>query len=83
MDHSIIQLYRHSLAYTFGRLLNEALDDFKNRWNSHRIRPSRTGGCPSGVLDDLYSLPQLTGYVHQKILIFIAILYFPLTIMYN
>ena len=48
-------------AYTYGRLLNEALHDFKTRWNSHKIRPSRTAGCPSGVPDDLYSLPELTG----------------------
>ena len=41
--------------------MTKALDDFKSRWNAHRIRPSRTAGCPSGVPDDLYSLPQLKG----------------------
>ena len=54
-------VYRHSLAYTYGHLLRKALEDFKNRRNAHRIRPSRTAGCPSGVPDDLYSLPELTG----------------------
>lgn len=52
---------RHALAYTYGRILDEALEAFRIRWNSHRIRPSRTAGCPAGVPDDLYSLPELTG----------------------
>jgi hypothetical protein len=52
---------RHALAYTYGRILEEALEAFRIRWNSHRIRPSRTVGCPAGVPDDLYSLPELTG----------------------
>ena len=48
-------------ARNYGELLNKALQDFKQRWNTHKIRPSRTAGCPSGVPDDLYSLPELTG----------------------
>ena len=44
-----------------GQLLNEALYNFQTRWNLHKIRPSRTSGCPSGVPDDLYLLPELTG----------------------
>ena len=52
---------RHCLAYTYELLLREALDSFCSRWNSHKIRPSRTAGCPSGVPEDLYKLPHLNG----------------------
>lgn len=45
----------------YGSLLKGTLDDFKERWNNHRIRPNRVAGCPPGVPDDLYSLPQLQG----------------------
>ena len=56
-----LYVHRHALAYTYGQLLNEALHNFQTRWNLHKIRPSRTAGCPSGVPDDLYLLPELTG----------------------
>lgn len=45
----------------YGDLLEASLNDFKDRWNNHRIRHNRLAGCPSGVPDDLYTLPQLTG----------------------
>ena len=35
--------------------------NFKFRWNCHRIRPNRIGGCPPGVPNDLYLLPNITG----------------------
>lgn len=38
-----------------------ALEEFGKSWNSHRIRPSRTAGCPAGIPEDLYSLPELMG----------------------
>ena len=56
-----ILFYRHCIAYVYEPLIKKALDDFKERWNCHAIRPNRLAGCPSGVPDDLYSLPQLTG----------------------
>ena len=31
------------------------------QWNTHRIRQNRKAGCPSGVPNDLYELPQLEG----------------------
>jgi len=54
-------LKRHILAYVYGPLLKNSLDDFKARWNSHRIRLNRVAGCPDGVPEDLYNLPQLNG----------------------
>ena len=44
-------------------LLNEALEDFKIRWNAHKIRRNKVAGCPHGVPDDLYHLPQLNGNI--------------------
>ena len=52
---------RHILAYVYGLLLRKSLNDFKDRWNSHRIRTNRVAGCPDGVPEDLYNLPQLYG----------------------
>lgn len=52
---------RHCLAYVYAPLLQTSLDDFKKRWNSHRIRKNRIAGCPAGVPEDLYELPQLNG----------------------
>ena len=56
-----VQIFRHCLAYTYAPLLQNALDDFRARWNSHRMRPNKKAGCPTGVPDDLYNLPHLTG----------------------
>lgn len=56
---------RHCLRYVYGPLIEKALDDFKRRWNAHTIRPNCVAGCPSGVPDDLYHLPQLTGIAMQ------------------
>ena len=44
-------------------LLNEALEDFKIRWNVHKICRNKVAGCPHGVPDDLYHLPQLNGNI--------------------
>ena len=56
-------LYSHCLRFVYGNLIAASLNDFKERWNSHRIRHNRLSGCPSGVPDDLYTLPHLTGIV--------------------
>lgn len=56
-----VQIVRHCLAYIYAPLLQNALDDFRARWNSHRMRPNKKAGCPTGVPDDLYNLPHLTG----------------------
>ena len=57
---------RHCLAYVYGPLLQEALDNFRNRWNSHLMRKNKQGGYPSGVPNDLYNLPQLSGWLLSK-----------------
>ena len=60
-SHTLLK--RHILAYVYGLLLKRSLDDFKVRWNSHRIRPNKVAGCPDGVPEDLYNLPQLNGMI--------------------
>ena len=54
-------VFRHCLAFIYAPFLQKALDDFRDRWNSHRMRPNKKAGCPTGVPDDLYNLPHLTG----------------------
>ncbi len=61
--HIYMHTCRHCLSYVYVPLLSQALTDFKKRWNSHTIRPSRLAGCPAGVPDDLYNLPELTGII--------------------
>lgn len=56
-----INFNSHCLGFVYGDLLQVALHDFKDRWNSHRIRHNRQAGCPPGVPDDIYNLPYLTG----------------------
>lgn len=58
---SLLMFTRHSLGYVFGPLIEKGLQEFQERWNNHAIRPNRLSGCPSGIPNDLYSLPELTG----------------------
>ncbi len=46
-------LTRTVLAFVYGSLLKEALENFNTRWNSHRMRQNRTAGCPPGMPNDL------------------------------
>ena len=43
------------------------------QWNIHRIRQNRKAGCPAGVPNDLYELPQLEGNYHKYIPVHINI----------
>jgi hypothetical protein len=61
----ILNVFRHCLCYVYEPLIKKALDDFKARWNNHSIRRNRLAGCPSGVPNDLYNLPQITGLFHS------------------
>ena len=60
---------RHCLAYAYGLILKQSLEDFRKRWNSHRIRQNRLAGCPPGVPDDLYYLPQSNGEYNFVVII--------------
>ena len=49
---------RHILAYVYGLLLRKSLDNFKDRWNSHRIRTNRVVGspvAPDSILNELHT----------------------------
>lgn len=60
-SYNFMRFIRHCLRYVYESLIEEALNAFKVRWNAHRIRENRLSGCPSGVPDDLYSLPEING----------------------
>lgn len=55
----------HCLGFVYGDLIEKSLDEFKNRWNSHTIRHNRLAGCPSGVPEDLYNLPEINGNMNH------------------
>lgn len=51
------------MGYVYGTLIEKTLCEFQERWNSHTIRQNRLAGCPSGVPDDLYNLPEMNGII--------------------
>eukprot|EP00731_Ephydatia_muelleri_P002690 Em0001g2690a len=51
-----IELHKHLASYVFGGVLARELDEFKSRWNNHRIRRNRLASCPCDVPNDLYHL---------------------------
>ena len=53
-------LYLHATRYCFGPIIQKDLDSVAERWNSHRVRPSRRDTIP-GILDELYSFSDFIG----------------------
>ncbi|XP_030607838.1 uncharacterized protein LOC115795856 [Archocentrus centrarchus] len=49
------------LRFCFSSVLQKDLDECKDLWNKHRIRPSRLASCPGGIPDELYLLPHRYG----------------------
>lgn len=47
------------LHFTF--CFQDELDEIRNVWNSHRIRPSTNSNVPSGIPDVMYLAPHLWG----------------------
>ncbi|XP_062504847.1 uncharacterized protein LOC134181593 [Corticium candelabrum] len=47
--------------YAFTGVLEAELDAFRQWWNTHRMRKTKTGQCPGGIPEDIFALPQLTG----------------------
>ncbi|XP_039608697.1 uncharacterized protein LOC120528585 isoform X2 [Polypterus senegalus] len=45
------------LRFAFLELMQKDLNEFKDLWNQHRIRPSRMSACPSGIPSEIFSLP--------------------------
>ncbi|XP_039626079.1 uncharacterized protein LOC120539766 [Polypterus senegalus] len=45
------------LRFCFTDILQKDLEECKQLWNQHRIRPSRMSTCPPGIPNELYSLP--------------------------
>lgn len=59
-------LHKECLWFCFHSVLQVDLDNVRDHWNTHRIRPSRHGTVP-GVPDVLYYLPQLSGGFDCKV----------------
>ncbi|XP_039454839.1 uncharacterized protein LOC120433158 isoform X2 [Oreochromis aureus] len=49
------------LRFCFRGVLQKDLDECKDLWNKHRIRPSRLASCPGGIPNELYLLPHRYG----------------------
>jgi len=62
-SHTYIQCAhnRQCLAAVFLPLLERELRDFVKHWNSHRMRDNRRAGCPNGIPDDLFDMPEQFG----------------------
>ena len=54
-------LYRDSVRYAFGPLIQEQLNAFLNEWNSHKIRKSKMAEAPDGIPNVLFEFPELKG----------------------
>ncbi|CAG8591246.1 2633_t:CDS:2, partial [Scutellospora calospora] len=47
------------LIYIFMPLLKVEISEFKQEWNSYKIRFNNNSKCPAGCPDDNYFLPEL------------------------
>lgn len=60
-DYSL--LYRDSVRFAFGPLIQKELDNFVVEWNHHHIRSSSMAETPSGIPDVLFNFPGLHGVI--------------------
>ena len=42
-------------------IIQDELYAIAEEWNAHRIRNSHAGGAPSGIPDELFFMPSLSG----------------------
>uniref|UniRef100_A0A096M004 Uncharacterized protein n=1 Tax=Poecilia formosa TaxID=48698 RepID=A0A096M004_POEFO len=49
------------VRFVFMDMLQRDLDECKDRWNKHTIRPVKQSCCPSGKPDVMYHLPHRFG----------------------
>lgn len=45
------------LRFAFMHVLQSDLDECKEKWNTHSIRPVKQSRCPSGKPEVMYNLP--------------------------
>ena len=45
-------------------VLKSELNEFKHRWNNHRIRVNRFASCPSDTPNDVYYFSNYLGMPH-------------------
>ena len=58
--------YLEVMRFCFFGLIQSELDEVKDKWNKHKIRPVRNGGCPRDRPKVLYIAPNLTGGINSK-----------------
>ena len=46
-----------TVSFCFMHLVQKSLNEVKNEWNAHRIRPSRNTNVPGGIPDQLFFVP--------------------------
>ncbi|XP_074656641.1 uncharacterized protein LOC141909875 [Tubulanus polymorphus] len=56
-----------TIRFCFHQLIEQDLEDFRNEWNSHRIRRQRNCDVPCSKPDLLYFAPELFGTTDHKI----------------
>lgn len=56
------------LRYVFLNVLQKELDEYRDLWNTHTIRPVRQSCCPSGKPEAMYHLPHR--YVFSPCILF-------------
>ena len=61
---STILSFRYALAYVVVPILSKELEDFKDDWNSHRLRRVSGAVSPCGIPEDLYAIPEVHGIMH-------------------
>ncbi len=49
------------LRLSFMDILKKELTQVAYEWNTHPIRPYRSGGSPPGVLEELFFMPSVSG----------------------
>lgn len=55
---STILIFRHTLTFVYGHILEKELNEFVVSWNSHWMRKNKHTMCLLGVPDDIFFLSE-------------------------
>lgn len=64
------------VQFVFMDVLQRHLDECKEKWNTHTIRPVKQSRCPSGKPDVMYYLPHRFILINKKYFYIIYHIYF-------
>ena len=68
---STCTLYRYTLAFVVGPVLQRDISEFVHDWNTHLVRKNKHGNAPCGRPIDLYDMPGLQG-IHISCNVFVV-----------